>query len=267
MKINKYSSALVVGLLSASTMTYAAPNNDCKALPTHSELTEALTDAISVTNGGLDFDMWATVVNRYGAVCVVVKAVNAATGNTEADPWPGSRVISAQKANTANSFSSRQVSWSSASLYGVSQPGGSLFGLQESNPVDPRAAYRGNAKHNGEKNDPMNGLKVGGVNVFGGGLALYNAAGDVIGALGVSGDTSCADHNVAYRTRMKLDQHAGTPTTDGFINLEKINYDKANESQTIGDAMTNGFTHPLCGFDEKAVGEKEDLESVWVPES
>ncbi|MDC9729678.1 MAG: hypothetical protein PSN04_10215 [Methyloprofundus sp.] len=146
----------------------AAPNNDCKDLPSHSELEAALKTAVSSTNGGLDFDMWATVVNRYGAVCAIVKAVNSATNNSEADPWPGSRVISAQKANTANSFSSRQVSWSSASLYGVSQPGGSLFGLQESNPVDPRAAYRGNSKHYGMHNDPMNGMKVGGINVFGG---------------------------------------------------------------------------------------------------
>ena len=40
--------------------------------------------------------------------------------------------------------------------------------------------------------------------VFGGGLALYNAAGHVVGGLGVSGDTSCADHNIAYRTRSTL---------------------------------------------------------------
>jgi len=263
MKKNIRSLAIASVLLSSSAAVVAAPNNDCKSLPSHSELQTALTAAIQESNGGLDFDMWATVVNRYGAVCAVVKAINKATGNEEADPWPGSRVISAQKANTSNSFSNRQVSWSSASLYGVSQPGGSLFGLQESNPVDPRAAYRGNAKHYGESNDPLNGLKVGGINVFGGGLAIYDAEGNVIGALGVSGDTSCADHNVAWRTRAGLSQHVGAPTTEGFVNLEKINYNVANASKTIGEAKTNGFTHPLCGFSEDTVG--KTIGSVVVP--
>ena len=41
----------------------------------------------------------------------------------------------------------------------------------------------------------------GGVNVFGGGLALYDARGQLLGAIGVSGDSSCADHNIAWRTR------------------------------------------------------------------
>jgi len=35
-------------------------------------------------------------------------------------------------------------------------------------------------------------------------LALYNANHDIVGAIGVSGDTSCADHNIAYRTRHAL---------------------------------------------------------------
>lgn len=39
---------------------------------------------------------------------------------------------------------------------------------------------------------------------FGGGLALYNSTGALIGAIGVSGDSSCADHNIAWRTRHAL---------------------------------------------------------------
>ena len=50
----------------------------------------------------------------------------------------------------------------------------------------------------------MVGGHIGGVNVFGGGLALYNAKGTLIGAIGVSGDSSCADHNIAWRTRHTL---------------------------------------------------------------
>ena len=50
----------------------------------------------------------------------------------------------------------------------------------------------------------MVGGRIGGVNVFGGGLALYNASGKLVGGVGVSGDTSCADHNIAWRTRATL---------------------------------------------------------------
>ena len=53
--------------------------------------------------------------------------------------------------------------------------GGSLFGLQASNPVDTGVAYGGNPANYGQPNDPMVGGRIGGVNVFGGGLALYNA--------------------------------------------------------------------------------------------
>ena len=47
---------------------------------------------------------------------------------------------------------------------------------------------------------------------FGGGLALY-ATGKVIrGGLGVSGDTSCADHFIAWRVRhiLGLDHMKGS---------------------------------------------------------
>jgi uncharacterized protein GlcG (DUF336 family) len=39
---------------------------------------------------------------------------------------------------------------------------------------------------------------MGGIITFGGGAAHYQG-GKVIGGLGVSGDTSCADHAIAYR--------------------------------------------------------------------
>ena len=49
----------------------------------------------------------------------------------------------------------------------------------------------------------MVGQRIGGINVFGGGLALY-IGGVRVGGLGVSGDTSCTDHMVAWRTRNSL---------------------------------------------------------------
>src|SRR5207245_8702820 len=133
--------------------------------------------------------------NRDGVVCAI-----AFTGDDRGSQWPGSRVIAAQKASTANAFSLAKFALSTANLYAAVQPGGSLFGLQESNPVDTSVAYGGNAAQYGLSNDPMVGRKIGGINVFGGGLALYNSAGVLVGGLGVSGDTSCTDHIVAWKT-------------------------------------------------------------------
>jgi uncharacterized protein GlcG (DUF336 family) len=183
----------------------------CAALPSHAELRAALAAARAEANGGLDLDMWGTIVDRDGVVCAV-----AFTGSHRGDQWPGSRVISAQKANTANSFSLPALALSTANLYTATQPGGSLFGLQESNPVATPVAYSGNPDRYGQSNDPMVGGRIGGVNVFGGGLALYDANGALLGGLGVSGDTSCADHNIAYRTRnlLNLDYVPGGVSPD-----------------------------------------------------
>lgn len=43
------------------------------------------------------------------------------------------------------------------------------------------------------------GQKIGGINVFGGGLALYGKRHVILGGVGVSGDTSCADHDIEWR--------------------------------------------------------------------
>jgi len=50
----------------------------------------------------------------------------------------------------------------SAASSSAVQPGGSLFGLQESNPVDTNVAYGGNASQFGRPNDPMVGERIGG---------------------------------------------------------------------------------------------------------
>ncbi len=79
-------------------------NNDsgsaCKGLPSHAALRAALVSARMQSNGGFNLDMWGTIVNRDGIVCEV-----AFTGADRGSQWPGSRAISAQKANTANAFS------------------------------------------------------------------------------------------------------------------------------------------------------------------
>lgn len=144
--------------------------------------------------------MWATIVNRDAEVVVV-----AMSGTGRGDQWPGSRVISAQKANTANAFSLPGLSVSTAQLYSAVQPGGSLIGLQKSNPVDTQVAYAGKAADFGTTKDPLIGKRIGGVNVFGGGLALYGSDGVLLGGLGLSGNSSVADHIIAWKLRHALD--------------------------------------------------------------
>ena len=186
---------VALSLLAHGAATAQAANADddwdqaCKLVPSHAALKTALDAAQAQSNGGFGLNMWGTVVNRDGIVCAV-----AFTGSQRGDQWPGSRVISAQKANTANAFSLPTLALSTANLFTATQPGGSLFGLQASNPVSTEVAYRGNPDRNGQADDPMVGGKIGGVNVFGGGLALYNSKGVLVGAVGVSGDSSCADH-------------------------------------------------------------------------
>ena len=230
----------------------------CQGLPSHSELRTALIAAVNVTggNGGFGLNMWATIVNRDGVVCAV-----AFTGNDRGDQWPGSRVISAQKANTANAFSLPKLALSTAQLYTAVQPGGSLFGLQHSNPVDTDVAYRGDAKDYGQENDPMVGGKVGGVNVFGGGLALYNAQGILIGALGVSGDSSCADHNIAWRTRHSLNlDFVPAGVGPDSSRPDNIVYDITTAPGLALGVSASGWGHPICS--EAAVTISKELPAV-----
>src|SRR5947207_6851596 len=124
---------------------FAQDTEQCAGLPSQGALKNALTLARNQANGGFNLEMWATIVNRDGLVCAV-----AFTGSNRGDQWPGSRVISAQKANTANAFSLPGLALSTANLYSAVQPGGSLFGLQESNPVNPDVAYGGNSAQNSQ---------------------------------------------------------------------------------------------------------------------
>ena len=214
--------------------------NACRGLPDYSALKSALTSVVTGGgNGGFSLNMWASTVNRDGVVCAV-----AFTGSDRGEQWPGSRVISAQKANTANAFSLPGLALSSANLYSAVQPGGSLFGLQESNPVDPSVAYGGPSARYGQPNDPMGGEKIGGINVFGGGLALYNSDGDLVGGIGVSGDTSCTDHIVAWKTRHSLNLD-NVPAGVGAGNTDNIVLDITTNASGHASSAS-GWGHPAC---------------------
>ena len=214
---------------------------DCAGLPSHSELREALKAARAEDNGGFNLDMWGTVVDRDGIVCGV-----AFTGSDRGDQWPGSRVISAQKANTANAFSLPGLALSTANLFSAVQPGGSLFGLPHSNPVDTSVAYGGDSNNNGKSNDGMRGNKVGGVNVFGGGLGLYDSSGKLVGAIGVSGDSSCADHNIAWRTRNNLGlDYVPAGVSGDPMRPDNIVFDLADDAGGNAESA-GGFGHANC---------------------
>jgi uncharacterized protein GlcG (DUF336 family) len=81
------------------------------------------------------------------------------------DAWLGSLDISIKKAKTARFFD-----MPTGTIGGLSQPGGSLFGIEHSNL---------------------------GLITFPGGIPIKNAEGKIIGAIGVSGDSVENDHTVA----------------------------------------------------------------------
>jgi hypothetical protein len=95
--------------------------------------------------------------------------------------------------------------------------------------------------------DPMVAHRIGGVNVFGGGLALYNSAHVLVGAVGVSGDSSCADHNIAWRTRHGLGMdHVPAGVSGDPKRPDNIVYDITPQpGQQLGTSVT-GWGHPEC---------------------
>ncbi len=204
----------------------------CAALPTGSQLQTLLNNAAPAPEsaaatgpiGGL-FNgkrMWAAVVNRAGQVC--------AAATSTSDPtqvWPGSQAIAKAKAYTANAFSLDTLALSTARLYTFTQPGHSLWSLGQSNLYNPRFLAA--------PDDPSaagTGKIQGGLIFFGGGVPLYQA-GKIIGGLGVSGDTSCADHEIAKRVR----NLAGLNPPGGML-ADDITY-STPDGPTV-------FTHPRC---------------------
>lgn len=240
------------------------------------QLQGALRLAIAQTGGklGLGLNMWATVVAPDGRVCLVANS----SGDAIQGQWLASRAISAQKAFTAATLSlgatpnsgsrtglaSGKLALSTANLYSAVNPGGSLYGLQHSNPVAGAEAYGdrtgaggayagpANTATYGTASDPMIGIVIGGVNIFGGGLALYAPDAGKVGGLGVSGDTSCADHLIAWRTRAILGLDAL-----GGLGIGGVSGDPKRPDNIVFDIAANpyggtgksasGWGHPDCG--------------------
>jgi uncharacterized protein GlcG (DUF336 family) len=196
----------------------------CADLPTAANL-ETLLKAAPAQNGdagGLNHGkaMWAALVDRNGRLCAL-----AVSTSDHAATWPGSRGIAAAKAFTANAFSSDVSPMSTARLYTLSLPGHSLWSAANGNPLNPLCA--------GAADDTTTGIGqvCGGTIVFGGGLPLYKGQTRV-GGLGVSGDTSCADHEIAKRVR------ASAGLAPNGLPSDEIVY-------TAVDGPSP-FAHPLC---------------------
>jgi len=185
---------------------------------TVSVLQSQLSLVIRQSNGGIfsPSRMWSAIVDRRGVLCSVINSGN--------DPFPASRAIAIAKASTANGFSNSGMALSTAMLYASAQPGGWGYGLNNSNPFNPDFQAQGSGI----------GRVPGGTVTFGGGVALYSG-GQVIGALGVSGDTACADHTIAFRMR----RLAGLDGTPGGAGSDNIQY------AAVGVPPV-GFQHPHC---------------------
>jgi hypothetical protein len=226
---------ITAGVLACSALAFSQNPTDCSHVPDHSKLKAALSSAVKEgkgKNGGLGNQEWGTVVNRDGIVCAVVF-----TGPNRGAEWPGSRLISAEKANTANAFSTDNFALSSGNVFSAAQPGNSLYSIVTG--PNPNTAFAGDPQKFGQPGDPLVGKSIGGVIVFGGGLALYDKSGHIVGALGVSGDTSCADHVVAWKTRHSLGLDnvpmgvAPGPSDNLIFDIQQ-------------GASSSGFGHPTC---------------------
>ena len=201
-------------------------SSGCSDVPAAADLVKLLKAAPTAGGadaGGLNHGkfMWGAVVNREGQLCSVAVSTDDA-----AAAWPGSRGIALAKAFTANAFSTDTLPLSTARLYTLSQPGHSLWGAGAGNPLNPECLSAPGEPEAGV------GKVCGGTIVFGGGLALYKGQTRV-GGLGVSGDTSCADHEIAKRVR----EAAGLNPPGGRA---------ADDIVFTAKDGPSPFAHPLC---------------------
>lgn len=231
-------SRFLLAILCAGTASAAAAQTKpgCAGLPDAARLKQVVQDVVrggAAKNGGMGNQEWAVIVNRDGIGCAVVYS-----GTTRSQEWPGSRMIAAEKANTANGLSNDDYAISTANIYAASQPGQSLYSLVNSQTPNAIAAF-GDPATFGTPRDPIVGNAPGGVIVFAGGLALYNTQGKVIGGLGLSGDTSCTDHVIAWKVRhaLHLDTVPMGPSPEHNDNMI-LDFKSGNSP--------SGFGHPSC---------------------
>lgn len=209
----------------------------CTDLPSADDLKKWLRDAPGQAEAGGLFSgkmEWAAVVNRNGEICATAVATD-----DPASAWPGSQAISKAKAYTANAYSTDAMPLSTARLYTLTQPQHSLWGVAEPNP------FKADCIVSPQDSRSTNGKVCGGSIAFGGGVPLYKNKTRV-GGLGVSGDTACADHEIAKRVR----------------HMAGLDPEKGEFADDISYSSVDGpspFTHPLCAntwLNGKKVGDE-----------
>ena len=175
--------------------------------------------------------MWAAVVARDGVLCAIARS-----GNGVGDQWPASRGIAMAKAFTANGLSPAEI----RPLHRQSVGGLAARRLplwrDHRRPARPDCAVcRAAAKPMARRPIPRSAMPWAAPSCSAAGCALYSGGG-MQGALGASGDTSCADHNVAWRVRhaLNLDKVPGGPSA------------KHNDA-IIYDVGGNGKSAPASG--------------------
>ena len=90
---------------------------------------------------------------------------------------------------------------------------------------------------------------------------MYNEDGGIVGGIGVSGDTSCKDHNFGWRVRHALNMDfvpAGVGSA-GVLNTDpnrpdNILYDMGAASQG-GVVSPSAWGHVDCGLGELAISQ------------
>lgn len=222
--------ATILCAAASMPLSVAAQSTNCTGLLTAAELKQFLQTAPSLGGapiggavGGLfgGARMWAAVVNRDGQICAFTTSTDDPT-----QVWPGSQAIAKAKAYTANAFSLDSLPLSTARLYTFTQPGHSLWSLGQSNLFNAALLAPPSGQAGGQNQI------AGGLIFFGGGVPLYRD-GRIVGGLGVSGDTSCADHEIAKRVR-----HLAGMNPPGGPLVDDITYSSVDGASV--------FTHPLC---------------------
>ena len=202
-----------------------AESAECRDLPSSADLkmwARAAPGAEGEAGGMFSGQMeWVAIVNRQGEICATAVATD-----EPSSAWPGSQAVAKAKAYTANAYSTDGAPLSTARLYTLTQPGHSLWGVAEPNP------FRADCLVSPRDMHATDGRVCGGSVAFGGGVPLYRGKTRV-GGLGASGDTACADHEIAKRIR----------------HLAQLDPEKGEFADDIIYAAVDGpspFAHPLC---------------------
>jgi uncharacterized protein GlcG (DUF336 family) len=171
-RIARIAAVAVVAVAAAGLMAAAAS-------PAHDLSSDEITKILDNAEGQAKKEESLLRVNAEGKkqptrmhIVVVDRGGRVVGQRSMPDAWVGSIAIARSKAYTANAFSSNENALTTRSLGPLTQPGGPLWNIGNSNRAE------------------------GGLIEFPGGMPLYKN-GELVGGIGVSGDGVEQDENVA----------------------------------------------------------------------